>query len=477
MRPLEISLVFLLATATACLLVGRGQRARRLLMAFALLVLVAHAVFEGAHWQMIPAYAATGILCLAVFKSGGVQIRFRRLTALMALLLTSSSVIFSILLPMFSLPQPTGPYPIGTSILYLKDSNRTEDAAPSSGSARELMVQLWYPAQPSHHRFARYREPRETDALSSYQSAIATHSRLNAPVALTGAPYPVILFNPAWDGRRTNDTFLTEELASHGYIVASIDHTYNARLVAFPDGRIVHDDAANDINDPDSSTPERVKAIWNKELIKWVADQRFVLDQLEIMNQAAGSSWFGRLDTNRVGTIGHSFGGSAATAMCAADRRVRSSVNMDGWSFDAIHERGPNQQLLVIDATVGQGIGTPGPKATVEDVLDAADSTDTEVSLRKLGGYLLSVKGAAHDDFTDQPLVSPLRIISHRGTIPAQRIQSIVRSYIVAFFDKTLRGEDPEILRARSVPYAEASLETWATSEKGTAPSIGSGGQ
>jgi dienelactone hydrolase len=290
-------------------------------------------------------------------------------------------------------------------------------------------------------------------------------------------PFPVILFNHAWGGRRTNDTFLTEELASYGYIVASIDHTYNAKLVAFPGGQIVHGIGANEINVPDSSTPERVKAIWNKELVKWVADQRFVLDRLEDMNRAAGSPWLGRLDTSDAGAIGHSFGGSAATAECAEDSRVHASVNMDGWFFDAIHARVPNQPLLVIDATIDQGSGSPGPNATAEAVLDAADSADIEVSLRSLGGYLLSVKGAEHDDFTDQPLVSPLRSISHRGTIPARQVQGIVRSYVVAFFGKTLRGEDPKVLRERPGPYAEASLEAWPASKKATVLLKGAGGQ
>ena len=465
MRPLEVSLVLLLASAAVCLLVGSLSRIVGLLMVAALLAVVTHTLLEGAHWQMIPAYAATGILCLAAWKPSGGQSRFQRFTAWSALLFTSASVLFSFVLPMFSLPEPTGPYPVGTSILYLKDSDRIEDAASAGGSARELIVQLWYPAQPSHNRFASYREPLETDALSSYQSAIVTHSRLDAPVALAGAPFPVILFNHAWGGRRTNDTFLTEELASHGYIVASIDHTYNAKLVAFPSGRIVHGSAANEINVPNSSTPDRVRGIWNKELFKWVADQRFVLDRIEAMNRLTGSPWFGRMDSSRAGAIGHSFGGSAATAECAADRRVHAAVNLDGWFFDAIRARGKNQPLLIIDATTGLGGGIPGPNATVEKVLDAADSADAEASLHRFGGYLLSVKGASHEDFTDQPLVSPLRIVSHCSAIPARRIQNIVRKYVVAFFDETLRGENPEVLHTRTSQYAETSLEAWPASK------------
>ncbi|MGD0857912.1 MAG: dienelactone hydrolase family protein [Terracidiphilus sp.] len=474
MRPLELLLVFLIAAAAVRMLIGCWPRTGRLLAAASLLAAAAHGIIEGAHWQMIPAYAAAGILGLAAWKPGGGRIRARRFPAWSALLLTSSSVLCSLLLPMFRLPTPTGPYPVGTSILYFKDATRIEDATQAGDFPRELVVQLWYPAQPSHNRLARYREPRETNALSSYQSVLPTNSRVDAPVASAGAPFPVILFNHGWRGRRTNDTFLTEELASQGYVVASIDHTYNASLVAFPDGRVVHGNAANDIDAPESSTPERVRIIWNRELAKWVADQRFVLDRLDAMNRAAGSPWFERLDAERAGAIGHSFGGAAATAVCAEDRRVRAAVNMDGWFFDAIHERGPNQPLLVIDANTGQVSETPGPSAKVEAVLDATDSADTEASLRRFGGYLLSVKGAAHDDFTDQPLISPLRSLSHCGPIPARRIQSIVRSYVVAFFNKTLRGEDSGILDAHSNPYSEAWLDAWTASREA---SIGSDGQ
>jgi predicted dienelactone hydrolase len=179
------------------------------------------------------------------------------------------------------------------------------------------------------------------------------------------------------------------------------------------------------------------------------------------MNRAAGTPWFGRLNTDMAGAIGHSFGGAAATAVCAEDRRVRAAVNMDGWFFDAIRARGANQPLLFMESYTVQEGASHNPGGTVETALDATDSADMEASLRRFGGHRLSIKGAAHEDFTDQPLVSPLRMLSHRGALPARRIQDIVRTYALAFFDKTLRGQDPIVLHAHSSPYAEAWLEEW----------------
>jgi predicted dienelactone hydrolase len=457
MRPLEILFVALAVGAGVCLASDRWRRSWRLLLIAALAAAIAHGVFEGAHWQLIPAYAAIGILCVIALQRDESRPLLRNITATSALLLTAAGVFLSFLLPMFRLPRPTGPYPVGSTILYLRDTSRIDDAAPVAGSARELVVQLWYPSEPSNKQFALYRDRRETHLLSSYQSLILTNSRLNSVIASSGAPFPVILFNHAWGGRRTNYTFLIEELASHGFVVASIDDTYNAAMVAFPDGRVVEGHPAADIGAPDSSTADRVKAIWDKELVKTGADQQFVLDQLDAMNRSAGTQWFGRLNTSMAGAIGHSFGGAASTLACAEDPRIHAAVNMDGWFFAAIQARGPNQALLDINAIDPKA--RPDLNAPVDTFLDETDGADVQASMRRFGGYFLTVTGATHEDFTDQPLVSPLRSLSHSGSIPARQIQNIVRAYVVAFFDKTLRGEDPAILHSQSHPFVQASLK------------------
>jgi predicted dienelactone hydrolase len=463
MRPFEILFLVLGVTAAICLLTDKWSSSGKLLAALSLFVFACEVVREGAHWQMIPAYLALGVLCLGALNRRGKPLLGRQVwICVPVLLLFAASVGLSWTLPMFRLPKPTGPYPVGTTILYLKDASRPEDASGVPSQPRELVVQIWYPAAASSNRWARYREPKETNFSSSYQSEIATNSRLDAPVSNSGSPFPVILFNHGWGMRRTNDTFLTEELASHGYVVASIDHTYNARLVAFPDGRQMRSNAAHDVDDPDSSTPERVRAVWNKELAKQTADERFVLDRLEAMNLASGTPWFGRLNTHLAGAIGHSFGGAAAVELCAVDSRVHGAINMDGWFFHAIEARGANQPLLYID-TSGDYIGLPtNPNGDVGDRLSVVDTAELVASLHRYGGFVLTLKGAEHEDFTDQPLVSPLRRLSHRGAIPAPEMEAILRTYVLAFFDRTVRGQEPEALHSKASIFPEATLESWS---------------
>jgi dienelactone hydrolase len=477
MRPFEIATVSLLLIASVFLMFGKWRRWTLLLVCACLAAFAAHAILEGVHWQMSPAYLGLVLIALMTwrqaFYAGGARLRVT--LAGVAIASGLAAVAFSSILPVFRLPDPTGPYAVGTTILYMKDASRVEDAAPVAGAPRELMVQLWYPAQPSSNRLERYQDPRELRWITSYRSLVVTHSRVDAPVLAAGSPFPVVLFNPGWHGRRTQNTSLSEELASHGYVVAAIDHTYNSGEVVFPDGRVIHGNASEAVVEPEISTPERVRAIWDKELVKWTADQRFVLDQLAELNRKPGSLLSGRLNTEQSVAVGHSFGGSAAVEACARDPRIHGAVNMDGWFFDAIRQRSAKQPLMFME----EYSGVPQPtlvaaNAGVEATLDAADERDLESSLNRFGGYRVSVRGAYHEDFTDQALMSPLAPVAQRGSIPAEEMHRIVREYVLAFVDKILRGKDSELLRANASPFQEVTLKIWPGGGDGATPMLNS---
>ncbi len=457
MRPLEILLVAFAVGSALCLAIGRWRRIGFWLAAVAVADGFAHAVVEGAHWQMIPAYLAAIGAALSFWLLRPSARRLRIGCGSLLMLLALASVVCSAALPMFRLPAPTGPYAVGTATFYVTDPVRLEDAVPGGKAHREVKVQVWYPAQPSGRPLARYRELRESRWINSYQSEVLTDARLDAPLADLGSPLPVVLFDPGLNGRRTQNTSLTEDLASHGYFVAAIDHPYNAGRVAFPDGRVV--EGATDFDGPGpGSAADRYQARWNREMRKWVADAELVLDRLQAMNAERGNPWFGRLDTRRVGAVGHSFGGSASTALCAVDPRIRSAVNMDGSFFAAIHMRGANQPLLVIN---GSPFDPNRKPENLDDQMDATDEADIKASLRKFGGYRVFARGAHHEDFTDQSLLSPFRRVNQRGTVPADTMQKIVRTYVLAFLDKTVRGLDPPILHPYSQPIPEAQLQVW----------------
>ena len=145
------------------------------------------------------------------------------------------------------LPEPTGPGPVGTTSLYLKDVSRPDPWA-AGVSARELMVSLWYPAAPSDGRRARYMTPAESElllasrGLTSVPQDVLSTVRTNAVSEATPAGrqrgLPLVVLSPGFTNSRSTLTALAEDLASHGYVVAGIDHTYESFATAFPDGRV-----------------------------------------------------------------------------------------------------------------------------------------------------------------------------------------------------------------------------------------------
>jgi hypothetical protein len=70
-------------------------------------------------------------------------------------------------------------------------------------------------------------------------------------------------------------------------------------------------------------------------------------------------------------------------------------------------------------------------------------------------------------DFTDHSLILPWRNWRDRGHISPERIQTIVRAYVLDFFDKTLRGETPALLQnGDTSPFREAHMEQFSPEQK-----------
>lgn len=118
-----------------------------------------------------------------------------------------------------------------------------------------------------------------------------------------------------------------EELASHGFIVAAIDHTYNTIATAFPDGRVTGYKAELTLNDFYSST-SRVGDIWTE-------DVNFVINQMEKLNLGGRAVKFKeKIDLNNIGIMGHSFGGATAFNAFYNNKKIKAGIDMDGSLYE-----------------------------------------------------------------------------------------------------------------------------------------------
>ena len=343
------------------------------------------------------------------------------------------------------LPEPTGPCPVGTTSLWLTDTSRP-DPWVAGVNARELMVSLWYPATSPDGRRAPYMTRAESELqLSSRgitgvpQDALST-TRTNALSDATPAGrqrgLPLVVLSPGFTNSRSALTALAEDLASHGYVAAGIDHTYESFATAFPDGRIT---TCLALQNPRPDRAEKVAA-------GRAADVSFVLGGLT----GAHPAWQGAglIDSSRMAMAGHSAGGGAAIAAMLADSRIRAGIDMDGATCAPIPEEGLSGPFLFLGK---QSNYTPGGGGAV---------TSWERDWKLLTGWKrwLVVSGAVHASFTDLALLAGQAGIDIGAGVSGARSLDITRAYVRAFFDQHLRGKPQALLNQPSPRYPEVSF-------------------
>jgi dienelactone hydrolase len=356
------------------------------------------------------------------------------------------------------LPEPTGPYPAGTASVWLTDTSRPDPWVPGM-NARELMVSLWYPALPSDGRRARYMTPAESELQLTSRgitgippdtlSTVRTNAVSDARPAGRPRSLPLVVLSPGFTNSRSTLTALAEDLASHGYVVAGIDHTYESHATAFPDGRVTTCLAREA---PRRDRKEEVAA-------GRAADVGFVLDELT----GAHPAWpgAGLIDPLRMAMAGHSAGGAAAIAAMLADSRIRAGIDMDGSTAAPIPDEGLARPFLFLGKQSNYTPGSGGAVTTLRDwkLLRGAVIT-WERDWELLTGWKrwLVVAGAVHASFTDLALLADQTGIDIGAGLSGARSLDITRAYVRAFFDQHLRGRAQALLDQPSPRYPEVTF-------------------
>jgi dienelactone hydrolase len=476
MRPLEWLIVTTSLLAIFCFLQPQPPVSILWLGVAAALLVLLHALLEGIHWQMAPAYLAAP-LTLFAGAMGLTSPMLRLSCAIMAGVLVAASLLLSWVLPMFKLPVPTGKFPVGTRTLYLTDLNRAETHEGARPGNREVVVQLWYPAVTAKWRRAVYRRKRETTLRSSYQAVLKTRSLQDAPTA--AGRFPVIVYNSGWWSFRNRSTFITQDLASHGFVVVSLSHPYNSSMVELVDGSVANPDYSLDLGFSFARyipIQERF-AMADEELAIQTADCRFVLDELEKLDRTPGHPLESRLCMDRVGACGHSFGGAVSVECAREDARVRAALELDGVLHGAAASHGLDKPVLLIDSPwmISPGEHT---KIWAPKTLDNARVAETSRLwnmiaeskarlLERCGGVQVIIHGLGHFAFTDQIFMSPLRRLSGAGSVAPKRLAHILTTYVLAFFQQTLLDQPSTLFSRDAKDYPEVTVREWRPCVKG----------
>lgn len=223
-----------------------------------------------------------------------------------------------------------GPYPVGVRDFMLTDASRRNRYNISSNGS--FAISVWYPAKPLAGRtperwipepmardhsptglFLAYGEPVGSGVWMEWVPHLYSRSFRDLPFAEVQGGCPVVIYSPGWVGPRAAGTEPAEHLASRGYVVVSVDH-FDCYNVAWPNGFY------------QSSSLNKEMSLAG--LADRVRDLSFIVDALTRWN-LSDPFFQGKLNLNRLGVIGKSWGGGTAGEFGRSDARCRAVVLLD----------------------------------------------------------------------------------------------------------------------------------------------------
>ncbi len=460
MRTFEIILL-VICTLMPLMCFKRMSFTTRCVASISLIViLVLHYTIEGHRWQMYLAYII--IVCSVFFlirnKKINITSIFKKIIlSFLYLVILGFTWLFPVVLPVFELPELKGEYSIGSREIYFKGVYN-EVITPDKDDKRELKLKVWYPADVNKEPRDVYLDEAERSGLGvkyglpkstfSYLDQVETNTFKEPPVV--SGKFPTLVFSHGQYSNATAYYSILEQIASQGYIIVVINHTYESVATKFSEDQIVYFDKEFDARNINkemrdlawsknqeflNADSQELKEVIVKSLIdnyvaseitkRWSKDISAVVSYLETLND---SKFFrGHIDLDKIGLLGHSQGGAAIVETLLDNDGIIAGVNLDGVQWGSVIHKTIEQPLLLLSSDWPEY--HPDYNAIIYN----------DKTVKSFESIVLKESG--HSSFMDIPYVINIPGINEAGTIDKIEASTIISDLIVSFFNVHMKEE------------------------------------
>ncbi len=420
--------VLVLALMLLCFFAIGEIYLRILLTSMLLVLLLVHCWVTPYRWQIVPLW----FVLLATQVSFVLDTSVKGPGWFALLLLCTSGVSLSVALvvgiPLLKLPVPDGRFGIGAITHALVDPDRPAFET-STDKGRRILVKIWYPSDRPSSSNGRSREPMWADFyrgaeiprslrwFTAYLRSIPTNTVPGAPFA-TGIKNPrLLIYNLGMISSVSENTTLMEYLASHGYVVFSIQHLdqlaeYHALNEEVSETEKERNKALLKRLTPSMGRDEMAEgfleligssSVMNRMVATRAIDTDYVLNHAPVLFAKIPSLENCAPSVDRVGLVGFSLGGAVSTEFSKKDGRCAAVVNMDGGLYGTRIEDPISVPYLMMEAEHGEG---------ANDLLLKNATSEMQIVV---------MPQTKHMDFFDAKLVWPIfRLLRALGRAPRQ---------------------------------------------------------
>lgn len=404
-------------------------------------------------------------------------------------------------------PKPSGKFAVGVTTHSLSDTSRIDIFSKEPSHTREMPLQIWYPAEvsdsdqvlvgkaampwgglicpPKDMPVTHYEEFFDTiintlqafieqagmsNIIPKHIGRIESHAYPHAPLSQAQSSYPVVVYSHGFGGNVAQMDYLFQELASHGYIVVAIGHTYTASLTIFSNERMIpyanenaiiqncseeytrEQSLLNDIKQHEAIEYKRKRMAelyiegeitdiipsYRQLIVERRKDIQFTVDELYRLNNDA--TWFfgNVLDLDRLAGLGYSLGGEGLSEALVDEQRIKVGFAIDSMPWGYLLGRTVKQAFFTIYAEKGMR----------EELLDI-DSPAIVINNTRHGSF-------SNTAFWNEWLGKTELI----GSLPTSRCHEITSRFVLAFLNRHLYGIEDSILQSDSGNYPEVTFLT-----------------
>ncbi|MEQ7052104.1 alpha/beta hydrolase [Paenibacillaceae sp. P-4] len=335
--------------------------------------------------------------------------------AIAMLMLVIIAIIPALVFPQYHLLPVTGKYQVATATYTYVDKNRIEQFT-DTGENRHVNVEFWYPEQ-------------------------------------ADGTYPLLVFSPGAFGSKESNYSAYMELASHGYVVCSIDHPYHSFYTESEDGNRAFIDqgymqevfGAN----KGTYTVEQTYGLNQKWMKLRTDDMNFVIDTVLGKTKTSSDKAYQLVNTHKIGLFGHSMGGAASTMLGRERDDVGAVVNIDAPMIGELVYNKETDDFAASNQTYTTPLLNIYSDAVWVQLLQRNSKSPYAANkvIDKKGKVVHTVhfQGAEHLSLTDLSLISPLISNMLQGgrvaEIDPYYCLETMNHILVQFFDSYLKGQ------------------------------------
>ncbi len=308
---------------------------------------------------------------------------------LLILLISISNQLFS-QSDSIRLIKPTGNYPVGTITYEYTDTTRDIQLTSHKGDKRTINVQIWYPATTDSSSISA-----PYSSLSKDYQKVSANSFIrpsfNDEIDISN----LIIIAPGRGTERFLYTSIAEELASYGFVVASVDMP-QIGYVIYKDGLIIKPSSKFKPPRGMMGGPyEKVDKFFEEPTELGYHDLEFAYNKIVELNRADPNNRFtNKIDCENIGIFGHSLGGRIAGKFTVQNKNVKAYISMEGIPPRDIRYNGK------IDIPIAMLCSSGTWPYAKENYFSLIENRNSPV-------YMIELESFGHNSVTDNPLIYP----------------------------------------------------------------------